>query len=507
MDRFQSKLFDRINYERQVKNGTEHFKLNSLLALLHRLNQPHLKYPVIHVAGTKGKGSTATMLGSILSATGRKTGVYTSPHLETIRQRIAIDSHWIPNDDLELILADLDPHITAMDREIAANLEEIESDKTNNASSPSVDNNGDAAIELNEMRLTKPLTFFEIITAAAMHYFAREKCEAVVLEVGLGGRLDSTNVCQPEACVITNISIDHTRQLGSTVDKIAFEKAGIIKPGVPVVSGTKDPTAAQVIANIAEQNNASLQLLDRDFHIEDQAGTGTEQPHHSPLLAVNRVFRWLSGSKTVDQLGLKLLGRHQQTNAALAVAVTQILNNKDWAISDDAIRQGLASATLAGRTEVVSDRPSVILDIAHNVASVEAMVGTLQKQLSRWNDYRCKRIIFATSRDKDCREMLKQILPCFDEVIITEYLLNPRATKSKVAYELALDVRKKFTDQTISLSPKQIIRQQTPAKAWDYVRESMTDDDLLCVAGSAFLIAELGNVLRQWAADKLVPQK
>lgn len=502
MDRFQSKLFDRINYERQVKNGTEHFKLNSLLALLRRLDQPHIKYPVVHVAGTKGKGSTATMLGSILSATGRKTGVYTSPHLETIRQRIAIDSRWIPNDDLETILADLDPHITAMDREIEANLAELEADKE---TLPGTD--GDDTTDSNEMRLTKPLTFFEIITAAAMHYFAREKCEAVVLEVGLGGRLDSTNVCQPEACVITNISIDHTRQLGSTVDKIAFEKAGIIKPGVPVVSGTKDPTAAQVIANIAEQNNANLQLLDRDFRIEDQAVIGSNQPHHSPLLAVNRAFRWLSDNKTVDQLGLRLLGRHQQTNAALAVAVTQILNSKDWAISDDAIRHGLASATLAGRTEIVSDRPSVILDIAHNVASVEAMVGTLQDQLSRWNDYRCKRIIFATSRDKDCREMLKQILPCFDEVIITEYLLNPRATKSKVAYELALEVRNKSTAQTTPLSHKQIIRQQTPAKAWDYVRESMTDDDLLCVAGSAFLIAELGNVLRQWAADKLVTQK
>ena len=232
-------LYGRINYERQLKVTPRHFKLKNMREMLRRLDDPHLKYPVIHVAGTKGKGSTCTMLGQVLTASGRRTGVYTSPHLETIHQRMAIDGSLITDDQLANTLAKLWPVVDAMDAE-------------------------------SDTAGFRPLTFFEIATAAALLHFASQKCDAVVLEVGLGGRLDSTNVCQPTTCIITNISVDHTRQLGSTVDKIAFEKAGIIKDTIPVVSGAVDPLAAAVIAEVANQRNAQLFLLDRDFEINDQ---------------------------------------------------------------------------------------------------------------------------------------------------------------------------------------------------------------------------------------------
>ncbi len=220
-------LYSRINYERQSRITARSFKLVNMRDLLKRLGNPHLEYPVIHVAGTKGKGSVSTMIGSVLSASGLRTGVYTSPHLETIHQRMAIDSQLISDEQLIDVLDEIQPVLAEMDQE-------AEQDDRRN------------------------LTFFEVTTAAMFYHFARQKVDAAIIEVGLGGRLDSTNVCQPVVCVITNISHDHTKQLGHTLDAIAREKAGIIKAGIPVVSGAVNPDAAAVIADVAAKNNAEL---------------------------------------------------------------------------------------------------------------------------------------------------------------------------------------------------------------------------------------------------------
>ena len=235
MDHFLSKLYSRINYELKIRVEPRDFKLYNIRALLARVGDPHLDYPVIHIAGTKGKGSVATMTANILTASGRKTGLFTSPHLQRINQRIVVDGGPISDEDFEAVLEQLDPQIAAMD-ELCAEIRKSRPNKN-----PDKKNNPDDWLSPDPetgLPLTgKPLTFFEIMTAAAMLHFANNNCDGVVLEVGLGGRLDSTNVCEPAISVITNISLDHTRQLGSTVDKIAFEKAGIIKPGVPVVCG------------------------------------------------------------------------------------------------------------------------------------------------------------------------------------------------------------------------------------------------------------------------------
>jgi len=268
MDHFLAKLYSRINYELKIRVEPKDFSLNNIRALLARIGDPHLNCPVIHVAGTKGKGSVATMSANIVTASGRKTGLFTSPHLQRIHQRIVIDGIPISDQDFEAVLAQLDPQIAAMDTLCATIRESRPTEKPERPVNP---DEWLAPDPVSGLPLSgKPLTFFEIMTAAAMLHFANCQCDAVVLEVGLGGRLDSTNVCQPVVSVITNISLDHTRQLGSTIDKIAFEKAGIVKPGVPVVCGSNDPLAIETIESIATQRGTDMFLLGRDFSMEEK---------------------------------------------------------------------------------------------------------------------------------------------------------------------------------------------------------------------------------------------
>ena len=333
MDHFLSKLYSRINYELKIRVEPRDFKLYNIRALLARVGDPHLSYPVIHVAGTKGKGSVATMAANILTASGRKTGLFTSPHLQRINQRIVIDGSTISDAGFEAVLEQLDPQIAAMDELCAKIRKSQPSQNTDQKTDPDDWLSPDPETELP---LTgKPLTFFEIMTAAAMLHFANQNCDAVALEVGLGGRLDSTNVCKPAISVITNISLDHTRQLGSTVDRIAFEKAGIIKPGVPVICGARDPVAVEVIQNIAEERKADMFLFGRDFSITEKRLSGgplSELTKQAPVGNSQVEFDCHGKLCLTDQaavdfahkgLRLAMLGQHQRTNAALAVAATE----------------------------------------------------------------------------------------------------------------------------------------------------------------------------------------
>ena len=474
MDYFQAKLFQRINYERQTVSGVQHFKLANLIQLLQRLGDPHRKYPVIHVAGTKGKGSTSTMLASILAAAGLKTGLYTSPHLESVHQRISIDGSIISNTQLEDVLSKMDSHIEEVDR---CTRTDTSSSKINSTTSTAV-------LPSAEAGPGKLLTFFEVITAAAMFHFANEECDVVVLEVGMGGRLDSTNVCHPDVCVITNISLDHTRQLGSTVEKIAFEKAGIIKPGIPVICGAHQAEVIEVIAGVAYKNQAPLRLLGREFQID---------------LESDGNFRWFplstesdedgnwSRVKGVDQLRVPLLGRHQRANAALAIAAARQFEQSQskLLLTDEVLRAGLASAKIPGRTELAGESPTIVLDIAHNEASIHAMIDSLREDLPGWSSFAQKTLVFASSKDKDVHAMLKILLPCFDRIVITEFTLNPRCMDSQAVVEIAEELLERMEATT------ELTRHVAPDDAWHWVKQSSNDHDLICVAGSAFLIAEL----------------
>ena len=424
--------------------------------LLHRLGDPHLQYPVIHVAGTKGKGSVTKMVGEILTAAGVKTGVYMSPHLETIHQRMSIDGSWISDEQLLSVLNEIQPVLDEMD-------DEAKRDDR------------------------RDLTFFEVTTAATFYHFAKEKVKAAVIEVGLGGRLDSTNVCDPSICVITNISFDHTKQLGNTLEAIAGEKAGIIKPGIPVVSGAINPDASKVIERVAADNEAPLYLLDRDFRVDFDEES--EVSGDCSLLRKNRFStRGKVGGEEYDLGGLELqlLGTHQATNGSLAVAVAQLLNQrKVHSIEDSAIREGIHSARLVGRTEVIRKKPLVIADMAHNVASVAALIDALTSQIVSWKSASKRRMIIATSREKDTLGMMRLLIRHFDEVIVTKYQNNPRGKEPEELMEIAVRLRNQMNLAT------EIRLQPTPEQAWESIQGDLSADEIVCVTGSAFLVAEL----------------
>ncbi len=444
---FLQRLFGRIDYERQVPDSAKNFDLSKMHGLMQRLGNPENKTSVLHVAGTKGKGSVCVMLGACLSAAGIKTGVYTSPHLETIHQRMAIDGQLITDAQMVAAFERIDQRVQEFDKALAAEGKQ-------------------------------PVSFFEYTTALAFDFFAAEQCDVVVLETGLGGRLDSTNVCQPDVCVITNISRDHTRILGDTLEEIAGEKAGIIKPSVPVVSGVTDSPSREVIAGVANKRGCDFYLRNSAFEIDDSIAG---EPFS---------FRMTSGAveSRIANLQLKMPGSHQRSNASLAIATLMLLRAKGWAIDDDAIRTGLSTASLPGRIEIVGSAPTVLMDMAHNPASVKALAELLQEDLPEWKLAKERVLVFGTTRDKDCQKMLEQIIPLFDRVIFTKYKNNPRGLSVAKLRNIAAPIIDAWNAKGKTIS---VETNEDPVEAWRLAATQPDEKQFICVAGSAFLIAEV----------------
>jgi dihydrofolate synthase / folylpolyglutamate synthase len=453
-------LLGRIDYERvpRFPYRAQTLKLARMRELLSRLGNPHHRYPVVHVAGTKGKGSTSAMIASILCAAGYRTGLYTSPHLEQVEERMTVDGCPSSGEEFAGLIARVKAVVDAMDRRTGTN----------------------GGYE-------QETTYFEITTAAAMLHFAERRVDVAVLEVGLGGRLDSTNVCRPEVSVITSISFDHMRQLGNTLAAIAGEKAGIIKPGIPVVSGVVNEEPAEVIRARAQRLDCPYFEIGRDFQL---AYRGIELVSLSePARLVTRLdYSEPSGNADKELTGLEtgLLGRHQAANAAVAIATVRRLQQRGWAVSSAAVREGLARARVPARTEVVQRRPIVVIDAAHNVASIQALVDLLDEAFP---EVRSRILIFATSRDKDLAGMLRCLLPKFTSVILTRYLNNPRYVEPAEVKELADEIA--AGDRGLSC---QILVEACPAAAWSAAEALATDDDLICVSGSFFLAAEIRHL-------------
>lgn len=449
-----AELYQRVNYERQSTAGPRSFKLQTMHDLMHRLGHPHQSAPVVHVAGTKGKGSVSKMTGEILRHAGLKIGIYSSPHLERINQRIAVDDELITDEQLSEVFDQIQPAIEALDEEFAA-------------------------------RNERGLTFFEIITAAGFQHFANQKVDAIVLEVGLGGRLDSTNVCQPAVSIITNISLDHVKQLGDTIAKIAAEKAGIIKPGVPVVSGALHPDAIEVITEVAADRGAHLFQLDRDLHV-----ARTENGTFSCSGTTREPFE-------VSDLQCMMPGAHQRANAALAITACKILVDQGWKITDDHIRSGVSTAMLPGRTEILSRSPFIMMDMAHNGASADALLQTLNSEVA--SNLR-KRFIVGTTRDKDTAEIIEPLVATADELILTRYQENPRG---KPIDELAAAVEASVSHRRdLGQRYPDVQIHETPELAWQYLVNSLEQKDAICIAGSAFLVAELRPAVKSWLENR-----
>lgn len=421
-------------------------KLDRMRELAARLGDPQRRLPIVHVAGTKGKGSTATMIAAALSAAGLRTGAFTSPHLDAVEQRMAIDGAACPAAEFVALFEQVWPVVEAMDREPA---------------------------------VAGP-TYFEITTAMALLHFAERRVDAAVLEVGLGGRLDSTNICAPRVSVITSISFDHMKQLGNTLGQIAYEKAGIIKPGVPVVSGVTRDEARDVIRQIAAERGAPLLELDRDFsHVYYPPRLlGAEQS----LGAVDFRLRLPDGEQTLERVRIGPLGRHQGANAAVALATLAELRRQGWRLPEAAARRGLAECRLPARIEVVGRRPTVVVDAAHNVASVEALLATLDESFGE----KRRTLLLACTKDKDVAGMVARLAPRFDRLLITRYQNNPRGAEPEEIAALAAAAgraeRRVFAD---------------PAAAWEHIRRSATADELVCVTGSFFIAAELRRLIAE----------
>jgi dihydrofolate synthase / folylpolyglutamate synthase len=303
---------------------------------------PEKKLRFIHVAGTNGKGSTCAMLESIYRAAGLRVGLFTSPHLVAFGERIQVNRQWMSADQLIRQVSELQPLL----KQFPAN--------------------------------THP-TFFEVVTVMALRHFADQRCDLVIWETGMGGRLDATNIVTPLASVITNVDFDHQQWLGDTIEKIAFEKAGIIKPGVPVITATENRQALRVIADVAQRHRSTLKIVDADADVP-------------PL----------------DGIKLPLAGRHQRLNAALAVATVNVLSDQ-LAVGPDAIIEGLSTLQWPGRMQLVrlAGERSILLDGAHNKAGAEVLAHEFQKQFSGSRPA----LIFGVLRDKDWKSMAALLAP------------------------------------------------------------------------------------------------
>jgi dihydrofolate synthase/folylpolyglutamate synthase len=425
--------YRRINYE-QIAPGPDDLKLDRMRALLHHIGDPQDRLRIVHVAGSKGKGSTAALLGAVLQKAGYRTGLFTSPHLQRVEERFQVDG------------------VPATQEELTALLEEIRA---------------------AEAGLSSPCTFFEICTALGFLHFTRRRVQAAVVEVGLGGRFDSTNVCRPLLAIITSISRDHVKQLGDRLDQIAMEKAGIVKPGRPTVSGVTAPEARPVIERICRERGSPLHERDRDFHYVARPGRATNAGVEWPTVTVTTRLR------TWPAMAVGLLGEHQAANAATAVAAVEVLRTRGFQLSDEAVAAGLAAVRWPARLEVMSTRSLVVLDCAHTVASAEALVAALRESFPAGP----RHLIFAASSDKDVAGMLRILAPTFDRITLTRYTASQRSADPAPLAELV---------RSLGVACEVVA---SPAAAWERARAAAGAEELICVTGSVFLAGELRPLL------------
>ena len=403
------------------------YDLRRMEKLLQPLGNPHIGTKTVHIAGTKGKGSTAAMIAQVLIATGYKTGLFTSPHLHTLRERIRINGTLIAETDFAALVTELKPIVE----------------------------------EVNQEAAYGQLTTFEILTTVVFTYFKRSQVDFQVLEVGLGGRLDATNVVKAEVCVITSLSLDHTEVLGNSVAKIAAEKAGIIKPGAIVISAPQTKEAAEVIEKVCNQQDAKLIQVGKDVTWHRTGGDLCQQS----LIVQNKTNKY--------ELNIPLIGDHQLENASTAVAALEALANLGTGISTQNITEGLSRVNWPGRLQLLSREPTIVVDGAHNAYSMRKLTEAVKKYF----DYDKCFIIFGTSCDKDISGMVRELAPLAHHVIITSSS-HPRATSTSILIE-------EFAKLGIEIKTAENVSGAL-AQALAVAKKT----DLILITGSLFVVAE-----------------
>ena len=416
-----------LNRIYNLRGGIIDLRLERMERALALFDHPERTFPSFHIAGTNGKGSTAAMLHRILCSAGYRSALYTSPHLVSFTERMRID----------------DEEITA--DEVVALADEIWR------------RTGSADILL---------TFFEIVTVMAFIYFARRQVDVAVIEVGLGGRFDATNLVRSTVSVITTISRDHEAFLGSDIASIAREKAGIIKQGVPVVCGALPLEAMEVIEAIAHTNQAPCYRLGQNFTLK---------------LKTNGAFDYKSAKWNLQDLSVALHGTHQIRNAGVATAVMEVVDNR-FPASEVAIRSGLQNVSWPGRMEVILTDPTVIIDGAHNKEGIDVLIDELRKLRSG----RRIRMLFAVMEDKDWRYMLDTLAGVVDEMILTRV---SQLERSADPLRLQQEVAGKLQSQVIP----------DPRLAVETLVQSAAPNELIVIAGSLYLLGEVRPLLATMA--------
>lgn len=392
--------------------------LDAVRKALKGLGNPERGYPSILIAGTNGKGSVAAMTASILSAGGFSVGLYTSPHLVEVRERIRIGNMMIPEGDFWETMRDVDDH------------------------------------------LTEPLTYFEFMTVLAFHYFQQKKIDVAVVEVGMGGRLDATHVISPSVAVISHIALDHQEYLGKRLKDIAGEKAAIIPRRGICITGVRQLSARQVIVDTCREREATLLRVGGEIRVRRHRKDGA--------------FSYGSTIHAYTSLHCGLVGVHQQTNAALAVAAVEAMAIKGFNVNEKAVREGLGNVRWEGRLEVLQKAPVLLLDGAHNPAGVGSLCRALR------NDFSFRRLIvlFGVLRDKHYPEMIRRLSVFQPFMILTE----PSSERSMPPAEL-LPIARTFLQQAEMIP--------SPVDALKYALSLAGKDDLICVTGSLYLVGEI----------------
>ncbi len=432
-DRAIRYLFEMTDYEKQqrVRYNTDTFDLTRMERFLKGIGNPHKKTEVVHIAGTKGKGSTATMLGKMLEANGYGVGLYTSPHVSSLRERIAVDSAMVKEKEMLSLI-----------------------------------NRAHATIEKMSKKDDAP-TFFEIMTGLAFLYFVDKDVDVAIIETGLGGRLDSTNVVDPTVVGITSISIDHQNLLGNDLKSIAKEKAGIIKEGVPVVTVKQDASAMRVLKRQANAVNAPFSVTGRDIDFSYRFESSREHGPHNRICVTTENSRF-------EHLRVPLPGEHQAINCGLALAMLDKLKTVGYEIDDDKAVEGLNQVELIGRMEVISDDPRIIIDAAHNAASMRALIQAIGQHVP----YDSMIIIFGCNSDKDVRGMLQQLQFGADKVIFTKSN-SPKAVFPQDLAEMYTEICGKMCQTALTLG-----------EAVKIAQSALSREDLICVTGSFYLVGQ-----------------
>ena len=432
-------LFARTDYEKQerLRYNVTTFNLSRMQKLLSLVGNPHKKIHTVHIGGTKGKGSTATMLARMLEANGYDVGLYTSPHVVHLHERITVNAKMISDSEMCGLL-----------NRIYAPVEKISK--------------------------TDPPTFFEIMTALAFMYFFDKAIDIAVIETGLGGRLDSTNVIKPKVVGITSLSIDHQNLLGDNIDSIATEKAGIFKRGVPAITVQQEPSAMRVLKSQATAIKAPLSVTGSDIDFSQRFETSREHGPHTRICLTTTTSKF-------EHLRVPLHGKHQAINCGLALAMLDKLKSAGYKIDNDKAAKGLHKVSLAGRMEMIWDDPRIMIDAAHNAASIKALIHAIGQNIP----YDSMVVIFGCNADKDIKGMLQKLQYGADKVIFT-CSNSPKAVSPEDLAEMYTEICGKMCQTAPTLG-----------QALQLAKNAVSKEDLICITGSFYLIGQAKTHFQQ----------